>query len=93
VSGVGCLTEAWAQRGSARARVRRLARVGEVGRPKIPAQFGLCFSFFCSFFSILFQIPTPFQIHVELLKFPSLNFPNFVASLFSGYIFNLNLPI
>jgi hypothetical protein len=24
---------------------------------------------------------------------PSLNFPNFVASLFSGYIFNLNLPI
>jgi hypothetical protein len=22
------------------------------------------FSFFCSFFSILFQIPTPFQIHV-----------------------------
>ena len=46
VSGVGCLTEAWAQRGSARARVGRLARVGEVGRPKIPAQFGLCFSFF-----------------------------------------------
>jgi hypothetical protein len=43
--------------------------------------------------TILFFVLFSFYFKFNFKSIPSLNFPNFVASLFSGYIFNLNLPI